>query len=120
MTARKAVRPISTRDLLPSERGFVAALEQLGFGRLEFLRIHSGELVLDPWPMTVQLLKFSAAETEPYKPSAEFELKKATAALFEYIRSVDEGEIRCLEVRHGLPFAMEVDFRPDRDGGQHG
>ena len=109
---------MSTRDLRPSERQFVAALEQLGFGRVEFVRIHSGELVLDPCPMTVQLRKFGAAETEPCKRSAEFELKKATAELFEYIRRVDEGEIRSLEVRHGLPFAMEVDYRPDKDGGQ--
>ncbi len=63
MTDRKGIRPMSTRDFRRSERRFVAALEQLGFGRLEFVRIHSGELALDPWPMTVQLLKFGAAKT---------------------------------------------------------
>ncbi len=111
---------MSTRDLWPSERRFVAALEQLGFGRFEFVRIQRGELVLNPWPKTVQLLKFGAVEPEPSKRSAEFELKKSTAELFEHIRSVDEGEIRCLEVRHGLPFAMELEFRPAEDGGQRG
>lgn len=43
-------RPISTRDLLASERTFVAAMTNLGFGRLEYLRIERGELVLNPWP----------------------------------------------------------------------
>jgi hypothetical protein len=28
--------------------------------------------------------------------------------LFEFVRAVDDGEIRSLEVRHGLPFSMEV------------
>ena len=47
-------RPISTRDLLATERTFVAAITGLGFGRFEFLRIHRGELVLDPWPTGVR------------------------------------------------------------------
>jgi hypothetical protein len=47
-------------------------------------------------------------------PSAEFELKKSLADLFEHIRGVDEGEIRCLEVRHGLPFSMQVEYRIPR------
>jgi hypothetical protein len=35
-------------------------------------------------------------------------LKQQTAQLFEFVRSVDAGEIRVLEVRGGLPFAMEI------------
>jgi hypothetical protein len=36
------------------------------------------------------------------------------ADLFEYIRGVDDGEIRRLEVRHGLPFSMEIEHRIPR------
>ena len=57
-------RVISTSDLRASERAFVAAMQRLGFGRFEFLRIDSGELVLDPWPTTVRGVKF-AARTHP-------------------------------------------------------
>ena len=46
-------RPTLTRDLLPSERRFVEAMSDVGFGRFELLRIEHGELVLDPWPITV-------------------------------------------------------------------
>ena len=53
-------RPISTRDLLATERTFVAAMTGLGFGRFEFLRIHRGELVLDPWPTVVRDVKFGS------------------------------------------------------------
>jgi hypothetical protein len=41
--------PVTTHDLLPSEVAFVAAMQQLGFGRFEHLQIRGGELVLEPW-----------------------------------------------------------------------
>ena len=102
-------RPKSTRDLSPLERRFVAAMNDLGFGRFEHLRIARGELVLDPWPTSVRTVKFGSAHAAPLRPSPDdFDLKSEIAALFEYVRAVDEGEIRCLELRHGYPFLMEV------------
>jgi hypothetical protein len=111
-------RPISTRDLLASERTFVAAMTGLGFGRFEFLRIHHGELVLDPWPTIVRDVKFGshdpgAARTVP----PDFELKPQVAELFEYIRDVEAGEIRTLEVKCGLPFSMEIEMAGGRRNG---
>ena len=108
-------RPASTRDLRPSERAFAAAMSTLGFGRFEYLRIERGELVLDPWPTVVRDVKFgsqdpSAAKTLP----DEFELKPQVAELFEYVRAVDAGEIRTLEVKHGLPFSMEIEIAGGR------
>jgi len=52
----KAVKkgaPTSTRDLRPSERCFLSAMQQLRHGWFESVRIQRGELVLDPWPTTV-------------------------------------------------------------------
>jgi len=109
VTSPKRIRPRSTDDLLPSEQRFVAALQQLVFGRLEFVRIQHGELVLDPRPTAVQVLKFGSAESQPADHSADFELKKPMADFFEFIRGVDAGEIRRLEVRHGLPFSIEIE-----------
>jgi hypothetical protein len=42
------------------------------------------------------------------------------AEFFEYVRAVDAGEIRCLELRHGLPFFMEIEHRPNANGGRCG
>ena len=114
-------RPTLTRDLLPSERRFVEAMSDVGFGRFEFLRIEHGELVLDPWPTTVRGVKFGSSSAATYKPSAEeFELKSQVAAFFEYVRGVDTGEIRCLELRHGLPFSMEIEHGHNASGGRRG
>ncbi len=108
-------RPASTRDLRPSERAFVAAMSALGFGRFEYLRIERGELVLDPWPTAVRDVKFGSQDPGTTKvPPDEFELKPQVAELFEYIRAVDAGEIRTLEVKHGLPFSMEIEMAGGR------
>ena len=106
--------PRSTRDLSPSERDVVTLLQQLGFGHLESIRIRAGAVVLEPWPTVVKVLKFGAAESQPPRASADFELKKSMSDLFDFIRGVDDGEIRRLEVRHGLPFSMEVEDRISR------
>jgi hypothetical protein len=112
-------RPASTRDLLASESRFAAAMQQLGYGRFEFLRIECGELILDPWPSTVRNVKFCAADSARLKESPEFELKKQVAEFFEYVRAVDAGEIRTLEVQNGLPFSMEIEHRPGPSRGRH-
>jgi hypothetical protein len=108
-------RLTSTRDLRASERAFVAAMSDLGFGRFEYLRIERGELVLDPWPAVVRGVKFGSQDPGAAKiPPDEFELKPQVAELFEYVRSVDAGEIRTLEVKHGLPFSMEIEMVGER------
>src|SRR5260370_37408066 len=49
------------------------------------------------------VLKFSAAK------SARHQTCPST-----FVRGVDDGAIRCLEVRHGLPFSMEIEQRISR------
>ena len=109
-----AKRPSLTQDLSPSERSLVRALQQLGFGHLESVKIRNGAVVLEPSATVVRTVKFGATETEQQSRSWDFELGKSMAELFEYIRGVDQGEIRRLEVRHGSPFSMEVEYRIPR------
>lgn len=100
----------STRDLLPSERRFLMAMRQLGYGRFESLRIQRGELVLDPWPTFVRSLKFGNATSNcPFVRCSEFDLKRQAAEFFTYVRKTDVGLIRVLELRGGMPFSMEIE-----------
>jgi hypothetical protein len=116
-------KPTSTKDLLTSERNLLDAIRTLGFGQIESLRIRAGEPVLDPWPTVVRDLKFGVDRQEPRATSStDFELKREVAELFEYTREVEDGEIRILAVRHGLPFTMEIELsaRAARQaGGDH-
>jgi len=98
----------------------VAAMRRMGFGRYEYVQIRNGELVLDPWPTTVRDVKFGTTDPVALRQFPdEFELKQQVAELFEYVRSVEAGEIRTLEVKNGLPFSMEVELAAGRArGGQ--
>lgn len=105
--------PASTRDLRPSERAFVTAMRQLRFGRFESLRIERGELVLDPWPKTVRDVKFCAKANQPETTGDEFLLKEQAAEFIQYVRAVETGVIRTLEVKNGLPFSMTIEDRAE-------
>jgi hypothetical protein len=109
--------PASTRDLLPSERRFLDELRRVGYGRFERLRISAGELVLSPPPLSIRTVKFGSTPLQRETRPSEFDLKKQVAEFFEHVREIEEGEIRVLEVRAGLPFLMEIEQRPERSGG---
>jgi hypothetical protein len=109
--------PIKTQDLMPSEVVFIAAMQQLGFGLFEFLRIRSGELVLNPAPVTVRHIKFGTPAMTGKTSGDTSELRQQIAEFFAYVREVDAGEIRTLEIRHGLPFAMEIELAGERTVG---
>jgi hypothetical protein len=113
MIVSAARRPSSIHNLSPSERRFVAVLQKLVFGLVESVRVRRGVLLLEPAPTLIQVLKFGSAERPP-TDSADFLLKKSMAEFFEFIRGVDDGEIRRLEIRHGLPFSMEIEHRISR------
>jgi hypothetical protein len=102
--------PVTTHDLLPSEAAFLTAMQDLGFGIFQQLLIRSGELVLDPAPVTVRHVKFGTPATAGKPARATSELRQQIAEFFAYVREVDDGEIRTLEIRHGLPFSMEIEL----------
>jgi hypothetical protein len=55
-------------------------------------------------------VKFGTATfNQPANGSEGFELKKEVIELFAHVRRTDIGVIRVLEIRGGLPFAMEIE-----------
>lgn len=102
--------PVTLQDLLPTEAAFLAAMQRLGFGRFEYLQIRGGQLVLDPWPVMVRDVKFAAGQHTGKPAESNSDLRPQVAEFFAYVREVDSGEIRELEVRHGLPFSMEIEL----------
>jgi len=83
-------------------------MQSVGFGRFESVQIQHGELVLNPYPLCVRDIKFGVDSPCAFPLAAEFELKNQVAEFLAHVRAIDMGEIRCLTVRHGLPFAMEL------------
>ena len=107
--------PKSTCELRPKERRFLHAMQEHGHGRFESMRICQGELVLDPWPTTIRSVKFgNPTPNRPLPEFEDFELKDRVTEFFAYVRTIDVGVIRVLEVRGGLPFCMDVTEPPYR------
>ena len=92
----------------------------MSFGRAEFLRIERGQLVLDPSPLLVRTIKFGAEQSSAKEKPLDFQLTKQAADLFQYVRSVEAGEIRTLEIRDGLPFLMEIEHGSELRRGSNG
>lgn len=111
----KPNRPATTRDLSEPERRFLEAMTELQFGHFDDISIERGEIVLSPWPKSVRQVKFSAVESAAVSKgcATEFQLKAEVAHFFAYVRSIASGEIRRLEVRHGLPQLAEVEQAPN-------
>lgn len=112
--------PVTTQDLLPSEVAFVGAMQQLGFGLFEYLQIRGGELVLNPTPVTVRHVKFGTPATTGKTSEGASNLRQQIAEFFAYVRESDAGEIRTLEIRHGIPFSMEVELAGARTTAAEG
>jgi hypothetical protein len=113
---------LSVQHLRPSERRFLIAMQQLGYGRFESVQIQHGELVLDPWPTTVRSVKFGSPTPNRLPSEAsEFALKNRIVEFFAQVCAVESGVIRILEIRGGLPFCMDVtDDQVIRTAGQEG
>jgi len=112
-----ASKPCFTGDLAPAEQRSLAAMRKIGFGRFEYVQIREGQIVLDPWPVAVRDVKFGVEATDERTTRPDCQLKRQVAEFFEYTRDVEAGEIRTLEIRHGLPFSMEVELAAARGRG---
>jgi hypothetical protein len=111
--------PRSTADLRLSEKRILTAMRKMPFSRFENVPIKDGELILDPWPRTVRTVKFGPEpSTRTHQTPGEFELQRSVVELFAYVRAVSLGEISRLEIRHGVPVAMEIIYRPEANGGR--
>jgi hypothetical protein len=93
-------------------------MKRHGHCRFESVPIQRGELQLDPWPTMILTVKFGPGEAQSPGQSEVCHLKRQVVQLFEYVRTVDSGEIRLLVVKYGLPFLMEIQTpNPGADGG---
>jgi hypothetical protein len=102
--------PTTLADLTAAETVFLNAMQRLGFGRFEYLRVRLGQLVLEPWPAAVQDIKFAAGAHGAKPANVEQTLRPQVAEFFGKVRAIPDGEIRALVIRHGVPFSMELEL----------
>ncbi len=102
--------PVPTKSALtPARRRLVELCQELNFGRIEHLRVLSGEPVLDPPPVTVREHKF-CSENGPRPEAARPDcvLKSQVRDLMALLDQIGNGTIAVLSIKHGLPFHAEL------------
>jgi hypothetical protein len=91
-----------------SHRRLVDLCSRIGFGRIEHLAVSNGEPQFEPQPRIITEVKLGA-DSSAKEYGADFSLKPAVVDLFQRIDHLGNGSIRCLEIRHGLPFRIEIE-----------
>ncbi len=96
--------------LTASRRRLLEVMQQLNHGLIEGLVVQNGEPLFDPPLNVVRDVKF-CAENGPRRESNinDFALKSQVRDLFAHFDALGNGTILCLEVKHGLPFRMQVE-----------
>ena len=101
---------VTAASLPPARRRLITLMQALNFGRIEELAVSQGEPVLDPPPRIVREVKLGGENgPRPESVKEDFLLKAEVRELFAHMEAMGDGVIRCIEVKHGLPFKMTVE-----------
>ena|SRR5450759_3360558 len=103
--------PTTKSALSDSQRHLLALMQRLNFGRIEDLQVRAGEPVFNPPPRTVRKLKIGGENgPRPEMACADFWLKSQAIELLDAIAGIGDGKVLAIEVKHGLPFSVEIEL----------
>jgi hypothetical protein len=100
----------SLSDLTAPQQQLVRLLQRVNFGRIENLLIVAGEPVFRPRPRTVHAIKIGGANGPRAEAALDdFPLTDPIKEMLSRIGELRDGRVERIDVRHGLPFAMEIE-----------
>ena len=103
--------PKTKSSLLPSQRQLLELMQELNFGRIEDIQVRASEPVFDPAPRVIRKLKIGGENGPRSEIScADFWLKSQVVELLEAINNLGDGKVLAIEVKHGLPFSVEIEL----------
>ena len=110
-------QPTTKSSLTAPQSRLVELLQKVNFGRIEGLHVRRGEPVFEPGPRIIQKLKMGGDNApRPETNLEDFWLKHQTIEMLRTIADLGDGEVLAIEVKNGLPFAMEFEHRSTKDG----
>jgi hypothetical protein len=87
----------------------VELMQRINFGRIERMTIADGQPVLSSIGKAVSTHKLKGENgPRPELSAADFLLKQEIVELFGFLDDLQNGEIDLIEIKHGLPFLIEV------------
>jgi hypothetical protein len=84
-------------------------MRSIGFGRIEGMILLGGEPVFRPAPRVVREVKFGGESPSHPAGGGDFALKAQVLDLFDQLDQIRDGRIERLEIKHGLPFRMNIE-----------
>jgi hypothetical protein len=106
-------QPVSKSSLPKAQSDLVDLCQQHPFSRIECLLVRNGEPVFSPPPKIIQKLRMGSDNgPRPESTLPDFWLKKQLVELLETIAELGDGEIRSIEIAHGLPLLVGIERRP--------
>ena len=96
-------------DLSRPERDLVRVMQTINFGRIS-LRVQGGEPDQTQAWRTLRTVKLATGSNgpRPEARTADFELRAEQVALLDQLSQLQDGTSVTIEVRHGLPFLIEI------------
>ncbi|MCC7409987.1 MAG: hypothetical protein IT442_18115 [Phycisphaeraceae bacterium] len=98
------------KQLSGPQRRIIEQCQAINFGQITF-QVRGGQPNPDkPWA-TRQTVKLAGGENgpRPEVASTDFTLRKEQAALIHHLSQLPDGTRVTVEVKHGLPFAVEIE-----------
>ena len=113
-------RPLRKSSLSEAQSCLVALLQIVNFGRIEGLQIRAGQPIFDPPPLVVRKLRTGADnQRRPEADLEDFYLKEPVIEMLDALADLRDGEVRSIDVRHGLPISIEIEYTTNPSGGLH-
>ncbi|MBN1606478.1 MAG: hypothetical protein JW940_07580 [Polyangiaceae bacterium] len=98
------------QSLSPPRQRLVELSQKINFGVIENLVVRDGEPLFNPPPRVVRAVKLGGENgPRPEYALRDFALRAEVRELFAHLDALGEGTVRRLEVKHGLPFRMEIE-----------
>ena len=96
-------------SLSQAKRRFIELMQWINHGRIEGLKVHDGDPVLDPPPVIVRDIKLGG-ENGPRRElgANDFALKSQIVEFFSELDDLGNGTVDMIEIKHGLPFRMSI------------
>lgn len=96
-------------SLSSARRRLLDLMQEMYFGRIEGLAVRNGEPVFAPEPVVIRQIRLGGENAAPDRfRKTDYDLKSQAEDLFTRLRQIGDGVLVSLDVRHGLPFQMEV------------
>jgi hypothetical protein len=97
-------------DLSGPKQWLIELCQEINFGRITFW-VRSGEPDLTHPHRTIRTVKLAGGENGPRPEGAidNFQLRNEHLALLEQMGRIEDDATATIEVKHGLPFLIEVE-----------